>query len=81
MVQQLENNIVCVVIQVLVVVCGGMQLLYINGQDEVFGLLIEDLVCIVLCMQQIIVYESGIIEFFDLLGGFFVFEQFIEDIV
>lgn len=38
--QDFYNNIVCIVIEVMVVVFGGIQFLYINFFDEVLGLLI-----------------------------------------
>lgn len=79
-VQQLLNNIVCVVIQVFVVVLGGMQSFYIDVFDEVLVLFIEESVVIVLCIQQIIVYEIGVVGVVDLLVGSYYVEKLMNDI-
>lgn len=46
--QQLVNNVVRIVVQVFVVVFGGIQLLYMNVFDEILVFLIEESVMIVL---------------------------------
>lgn len=76
--QDLYNNVICIIIEVLAVMLGGIQLLYINVFDEVFGLFIDFLVCIV-CNIQIIIQEE--LEFcciVDLLVGFYYIELLID---
>ena len=71
--QQVENNIVRVTIQALAAVLGGTQSLHTNSKDEALALPTEQSVRTALRTQQIIAYESGIINTVDpLAGSYFV---------
>ena len=54
---------------------GGAQSLHTNSKDEALGLPTNDNVRIALRTQQIIAYETGIVEFPDPLGGSHVIEE------
>ena len=56
------NNIVRTAIQALAAVLGGTQSLHTNSMDETLALPTEDAVRIALRTQQIIAYESGVVE-------------------
>lgn len=71
--QQPENNIVRTTIHALAAVLGGTQSLHTNSMDEAYALPTEKAVCIALRTQQIIAYESGVINTIDpLAGSYFV---------
>ncbi|MGE0879729.1 MAG: methylmalonyl-CoA mutase [Acidimicrobiia bacterium] len=71
--QQPENNIVRVALQSMAAVMGGTQSLHTNGFDEALGLPTERAARIALRTQQIIGYESGIVDTPDpLAGSYFV---------
>ncbi len=72
--QQPKNNIVRVSVQALSAVLGGTQSLHTNGFDEALSLPTEDAATIALRTQQIIAYESGVIETVDPLAGSFYVE-------
>ena len=67
--QQPENNVVRVALQALAAVMGGTQSLHTNGFDEALGLPTERAAKIALRTQQIIGYESGVVDTADPLGG------------
>ena len=66
--QQPENNVVRVALQALAAVLGGTQSLHTNGFDEALGLPTEQAARIALRTQQIIGYESGVVDTADPLG-------------
>jgi methylmalonyl-CoA mutase N-terminal domain/subunit len=71
--QQPENNIVRVAIQALSGVLGGTQSLHTNSMDETLALPSEKAVTIALRTQQIIAYETGVVNTIDpLAGSYFV---------
>lgn len=71
--QQPENNIVRTAIEALAAVLGGTQSLHTNSMDEVLALPTEKAVKIALRTQQIIAYESGVVNTIDpLAGSYFV---------
>ncbi len=71
--QQPENNVVRVTIQALAAVLGGAQSLHTNSLDEALALPSEHAVRIALRTQQIIAYESGVVNTVDpLAGSYFV---------
>lgn len=78
--QQPENNIVRVAIQALAAVLGGTQSLHTNSMDEALGLPTEKSVQIALRTQQIIAYESGVINTVDPLGGSYYLEYLTDRI-
>ncbi|MEZ5218591.1 MAG: methylmalonyl-CoA mutase family protein [Ilumatobacteraceae bacterium] len=67
--QQPENNIVRVAIQSMAAVMGGTQSLHTNGFDEALSLPTQRSAQIALRTQQIIGYESGIVDTPDPLRG------------
>lgn len=76
--QQPENNITRVTLQALAAVLGGTQSLHTNGFDEALNLPTEKAARIALRTQQIIGYESGIVNTVDPLGGSFYVEALTE---
>lgn len=72
--QQPENNIIRTAFQALAGVLGGTQSLHTNSMDETLALPSEKAVKIALRTQQIIAYESGVINTVDPLGGSYFVE-------
>ena len=74
--QQPENNITRTSLQALAAVLGGTQSLHTNSMDETLALPSEKAAEIALRSQQIIAYESGVVNTVDPLGG----SWYIEDL-
>lgn len=72
--QQPENNIIRTAYQALAGVLGGTQSLHTNSMDETLALPSEKAVKIALRTQQIIAYETGVINTVDPLGGSYYVE-------
>jgi methylmalonyl-CoA mutase N-terminal domain/subunit len=72
--QQPENNIVRVAFQALAAVLGGTQSLHTNSMDETYALPTENAVKIALRTQQLIAYETGVVNTIDPLGGSYFVE-------
>jgi len=72
--QQPENNIIRTAYQALAGVLGGTQSLHTNSMDETLALPSEKAVKIALRTQQIIAYETGVINTVDPLGGSYFVE-------
>ncbi len=72
--QQPDNNIVRVTLQALASVLGGTQSLHTNSRDEALALPTEESARIALRTQQIIAYESGVVNIVDPLGGSYYVE-------
>jgi methylmalonyl-CoA mutase N-terminal domain/subunit len=73
--QQPENNIIRTAFQALAAVLGGTQSLHTNSMDETLALPSEKAVKIALRTQQLIAYETGIINTVDPLGGSYFIES------
>lgn len=73
--QQPENNIVRTAFQALAAVLGGTQSLHTNSMDETLALPSEKAVKIALRTQQLIAYETGVINTVDPLGGSYFIES------
>jgi methylmalonyl-CoA mutase N-terminal domain/subunit len=73
--QQPENNIVRTAFQALAGVLGGTQSLHTNSMDETLALPSEKAVKIALRTQQLIAYETGVINTVDPLGGSYFIES------
>jgi methylmalonyl-CoA mutase N-terminal domain/subunit len=73
--QQPENNIVRTAFQALAGVMGGTQSLHTNSMDETLALPSEKAAKIALRTQQIIAYETGVINTVDPLGGSYFVES------
>jgi methylmalonyl-CoA mutase N-terminal domain/subunit len=78
--QQPENNIVRTTIQALAAVLGGTQSLHTNSMDEAYALPTEKAVRISLRTQQIIAYESGVINTIDPLAGSYYIEALTNEL-
>lgn len=72
--QQPENNIIRTAFEALAGVLGGTQSLHTNSMDETLALPSEKAVKIALRTQQIIAYETGVINTIDPLGGSYYVE-------
>ncbi len=73
--QQPENNIVRTAFQALAAVLGGTQSLHTNSMDETLALPSEKAVKIALRTQQLIAYETGVINTADPLAGSYFVES------
>ena len=73
--QQPENNIIRTAFQALAGVMGGTQSLHTNSMDETLALPSEKAVKIALRTQQIIAYETGVINTVDPLAGSYFVES------
>ncbi len=78
--QQPENNIVRTAFQALAGVLGGTQSLHTNSMDETLALPSEKAVKIALRTQQLIAYETGVINTVDPLGGSYYMEALTDKI-
>ena len=75
MAQQPYSNVIRVAIQALAAVLGGTQSLHTNSLDETYALPSEEAVTIALRTQQVVAYESGVINTIDPLGGSYFVEK------
>ena len=73
--QQPETNIVRVTVQAMAAVLGGTQSLHTNSFDEALGLPTQRSATIALRTQQVIGYESGVVDTPDPLGGSYYVES------
>jgi methylmalonyl-CoA mutase, N-terminal domain len=78
--QQPEVNIVRVAVQALAAVMGGTQSLHTNGFDEALGLPTADAARVALRTQQVIGYESGVVDTPDPLAGSYFVEQLTDEV-
>lgn len=78
--QQPYNNVVRVALQALMAVLGGTQSLHTNSFDEAYALPSEQAVTVALRTQQIIAYESGVVDTVDPLGGSYYVEYLTDEI-
>ena len=78
--QQPHNNIIRVTTQALSAVLGGTQSLHTNGFDEAIALPTEEAARIALRTQQVIAYESGIVDTVDPLAGSYFVETLTNEV-
>lgn len=78
--QQPDNNVVRTTIQALAAVLGGTQSLHTNSRDEALALPTEASAQIALRTQQIIAYESGVVNTVDPLAGSYYVETLTNEI-
>ena len=78
--QQPYNNIIRTTLQALAAVLGGTQSLHTNSFDEAYALPSEQAVTIALRTQQIIAYESGVVDTIDPLAGSYYIEYLTSQI-
>ncbi len=79
--QQPLNNISRITLQALAAVLGGAQSLHTNGYDEALSLPSEEAAQIALRTQQIIAFESGVVDTADPLGGSYFIESLTDTMV
>jgi len=77
--QQPLNNIVRVSNQALAAVLGGAQSIHTNGYDEAISLPTEEAAKTALRTQQIIAYESGVVDTVDPIGGSYFVETLTDE--
>ncbi|MBX7166534.1 MAG: methylmalonyl-CoA mutase [Pirellulales bacterium] len=78
--QQPEVNVIRVAYQAMAAVLGGCQSLHTNSRDETLSLPTEEAVTIALRTQQVLAYETGVVNSVDPLGGSYQVEQFTDQI-
>jgi methylmalonyl-CoA mutase, N-terminal domain len=78
--QQVDNNIVRVTVQTLAAVLGGTQSLHTNSKDEALALPTENSVRTALRTQQVVAYESGVVNTIDPLAGSYFVESMTDRI-
>ncbi|MBL0104245.1 MAG: methylmalonyl-CoA mutase [Bacteroidetes bacterium] len=78
--QQPMNNIMRVTLQALSAVLGGTQSLHTNGYDEAISLPTEEAARLALRTQQVIAYESGVVDTVDPLAGSYFIESMTDEI-
>jgi methylmalonyl-CoA mutase, N-terminal domain len=77
--QQPMNNVTRVAYQALAAVLGGTQSLHTNALDETLALPTEQSVRVALRTQQILAYESGVVNTVDPLGGSYFVEALTDE--
>jgi methylmalonyl-CoA mutase, N-terminal domain len=78
--QQPEVNIIRVALQALAAVLGGTQSLHTNGFDEALGLPTERSARLALRTQQVVQFESGVVDTPDPLAGSYFVESLTDEI-
>src|ERR1044072_5475628 len=78
--QQPEVNVVRTTTQALAAVLGGTQSLHTNSMDEALALPTEAAARVALRTQQVIAYESGVVETADPLAGSYAIEEMTDEI-
>ena len=78
--QQPEVNVVRTTIQALAAVLGGTQSLHTNSMDEALALPTEAAARVALRTQQVIAYESGIVDTADPLAGSYAIEHLTNEV-
>jgi methylmalonyl-CoA mutase N-terminal domain/subunit len=78
--QQPENNIVRTALEALAAVLGGTQSLHTNSYDEALSLPSEKAATIALRTQQVLAFESGVVDAADPLGGSWLVESLTDEI-
>ena len=73
--QQPENNITRTAFQAMAAVLGGTQSLHTNSMDETLALPSQKAAEIALRTQQVLAYETGIVNVVDPLGGSWYIEE------
>ncbi len=73
--RQPEVNLIRVAYQALAAVLGGCQSLHTNSMDETLALPTEHAVTLALRTQQVLAYETGVVETVDPIGGSYLVES------
>ena len=80
MAQQPENNIVRAALQALAAILGGVQSLALSCFDEALAIPTEEAQRIALRTQQIIGYETGVVDTVDPLAGSYYLEALTDEL-
>ena len=78
--QQPENNIVRVTLHTVIAAMAGVQSMHTASMDEAHALPSEEAATLALRTQQIVAYESGLIDVIDPLGGSYYVENLTDQI-
>src|SRR2546423_8955231 len=78
--QQPELSIARTALEALSAVLGGTQSLHTNAMDEVLALRTDDSARLALRTQQLIAYETGVVNTIDPLGGSYFIESLTDEI-
>jgi methylmalonyl-CoA mutase N-terminal domain/subunit len=78
--QQPMNNVARTTVQAMAAVLGGTQSLHTNGYDEALSLPTEQAARIALRTQQIVGYESGVVDTPDPLAGSYFVESLTDEV-
>ncbi len=78
--QQPENNVVRVAYQAMAAVLGGTQSLHTNSMDEALGLPTDKSARLALRTQQVLGYETGVVDTADPLAGSYFVESLTAEV-
>jgi len=78
--QQPENNVVRVAYQAMAAVLGGTQSLHTNSMDEALGLPTDRSARLALRTQQVLGYETGVVDTVDPLAGSYFVERLTAEV-
>ena len=78
--QQPDNNVIRVAIQALAAILGGTQSLHTNSKDEALAIPTAEAARLALRTQQILAYETGIVNTVDPVGGSYAIEDLTDKI-
>jgi methylmalonyl-CoA mutase, N-terminal domain len=78
--QQPDNNVVRVAYQAMAAVLGGTQSLHTNSMDEALGLPTDRSARLALRTQQILGYETGVVDTVDPLAGSYFVESLTAEV-
>jgi methylmalonyl-CoA mutase N-terminal domain/subunit len=78
--QQPDNNVVRVAIQALAAILGGTQSLHTNSKDEALAIPTAEAARLALRTQQILAYETGVVNTVDPVGGSYAIEDLTDKI-
>jgi len=78
--QQPDNNVIRVAIQALAAVLGGTQSLHTNSKDEALAIPTAEAARVALRTQQILAYETGVVNTVDPVGGSYAIEDLTDKI-
>ena len=78
--QQPDNNVIRVAIQALAAILGGTQSLHTNSKDEALAIPTAEAARLALRTQQILAYETGVVNTVDPVGGSHAIEDLTDKI-
>ena len=78
--RSIDNNVVRTTVQALAAILGGAQSLHTNSRDEALALPTAEAARLALRTQQILAYESGVVETPDPLAGSYYVETLTDEL-